>query len=119
MGSCIIVNHKGKDVFIVDASNCLTDEAAAVFNDAINKIKQMPAKSVLVVTDTTGAVYNTDSSEVTKKYSAGISPYVKASAVVGADNMKKIMISTLRIITKRDIRAFDTRAEALDWLASL
>jgi hypothetical protein len=119
MGSCTIVNHQGKDVVIVDVSHCTPEESRAVYADAINKITKMPPKSVLVITDSTGAVYNSESSETTKNYSASISPHVKASAVVGADNMKKIMISTLRMVTKRDIKTFDTREQALDWLVGL
>lgn len=119
MGSTQTVSHKGKEIFITDVSKCQAEEAKRVFDEAIQKITKLPLKSVLLITDSTDAVYNSETSTVTKHFSSSISAHIKGSAVVGADSMKKIMISTLRLLTKRDIKTFDTREQAMDWLVSL
>jgi len=119
MGSTQIVSYKGKEIFITDVSKCQPEESSQVFEEAIQKITKLPLKSVLLITDSTDAVYNSESSATTKHFSSSISAHVKGSAVVGADSMKKIMISTLRLLTKRDIKTFDTREQAMDWLVNL
>ncbi|MBA4385437.1 MAG: hypothetical protein C0410_11930 [Anaerolinea sp.] len=119
MGSTQTVSYKGKEIFITDVSKCQPDEATRVFDEAIHKITKLPLKSVLLITDSSDAVYNSETSTVTKHFSSSISAHIKGSAVVGADSMKKIMISTLRLLTKRDIKTFDTREQAMDWLVSL
>jgi hypothetical protein len=119
MGSTQMISYKGKEIFIADLSKSSAEEAKRVFDEAIAKITKMPQKSVLLITDSTDAVYNQETSTVTKHFSSSISAHVKASAVVGADSMKKIMISTLRLLTKRDIKTFDTRQEAMDWLITI
>lgn len=119
MGSTQTVSYKGKEIFITDVSKAEPIESTRVYDEAIQKITKMPHKSVLLITDSTDAVYNSESSAVTKNYSSTISAHIKGSAVVGADNMKKIMISTLRLLTKRDIKTFDTREQAMEWLVSL
>lgn len=44
-------------------------------------------------------------------------PYMMKSAVVGASAAMKAVMATLRFFSGRDIRAFDTTEEALEWLA--
>jgi hypothetical protein len=119
MGSAQMTSYKGKEIFITDVSNSQSDEARRVFDEAIQKITKLPLKSVLLITDSTNAAYNSETSAVTKNFSSSISAHIKGSAVVGADSMKKIMISTLRLLTKRDIKTFDTREQAMEWLVSL
>jgi hypothetical protein len=119
MGSTQVVSYKGKEIFIADLSKSTAEEAKRIFDEAIEKITKLPLKSVLLITDSTDAVYNQETSSVTKHFSTSISAHVKASAVVGADSMKKIMISTLRLLTKRDIKTFDTREQAMEWLITI
>ena len=42
---------------------------------------------------------------------------MKASAAVGVSGLKKIIVLSLMKLAGRDIKLFDTREEALDWLA--
>ncbi|MHB8088447.1 MAG: SpoIIAA family protein [Anaerolineaceae bacterium] len=119
MGSTQTLSYKGKSIVLADVSKSGPEEAARVFDEAIQVITKLPLKSVLLITDSTDAKYNQDTSNVTKRFSSTISPHILGSAVVGADNLKKVMVSTLRLLTKRDIRTFDTREQAMDWLVSL
>jgi hypothetical protein len=82
-------------------------------------IAKNPPKSALILTDSTGATYNSEVSTAMKNFSQNNTPYVKGSAVVGADSMRKVLVAAIRLATKRDIRTFDSREEALDWLVNL
>jgi hypothetical protein len=45
-------------------------------------------------------------------------PYIKASAVVGANGIRLVLLQTAIFLTRREIKAFPTRQKAMDWLAS-
>ena len=86
---------------------------------AQKKISIMPPKSALILTDETNG-------EVTKEVVAAImefaknnTPYVKASAVVGAEKLKAIMLTNVATMVGRDIKSFETRTRSLwIWLVS-
>ena len=43
-------------------------------------------------------------------------PYVKRSAIVGAEGLPKVFYEALRTFSRREFPRFKTREEALDWL---
>lgn len=119
MAGSEIIKHKNKEIVIVDLSKCDPEKTFGILKEAAVKISQFAPKSALILTDSTDAVYNGEVSSAIKEFSAGNTPYVKGSAVVGADAMRKILVSAVRMVTKRDIRTFDTREDAMEWLVSL
>jgi hypothetical protein len=119
MGCSEIINHKGKNVFLVNLANCSPQTTFSVLDEAAAMIALSEPKSALILTDSTGATYNSEVSNAMKNFSGKNTPYVKGSAVIGADAMRKVLVAAIRLATKRDIRTFDSREEALDWLVSL
>ena len=119
MGCSEIINHKGKNIVHVNLANCNPESVFKILDDAAVMIAQHAPKSALVLTDSTGATYNSDVSAAIKAFTQKNSPYVKGSAVLGADTMRKMLVSAVRVATKRDIRTFDVKEEALDWLVTL
>lgn len=114
-----IVQHKGKNVILVNLANCSPQSTFTILDEAAAVIAKSDPKSALILTDSTNATYNTEVSTAMKNFSSKNTPYVKGSAVVGADAMRKVLVAAVRVATKRDIRTFDTRGEAMDWLVSL
>ena len=82
-------------------------------------IESFPKKSVRIYTDGTGAVYNRESIAALKDFTTHNTPYVKASAVTGAEGLRMLAVNAAASVTGRQIKAFATRAEALDWLAAV
>jgi len=119
MGSAEIVEHKGKKVVLVNLAGCAPQATFGILDEAAKIIAQFPPRSALILTDSKDATYNSDVSTAMKNFSMNNTPYVKGSAVVGADTLRKVLVSAVRVATKRDIRTFDKREEALDWLADL
>jgi hypothetical protein len=72
-----------------------------------------------VLTDVTGATYDKEVAAAIKDFATKNSPYVKASAVVGADGVRQILLQTVILITRREMKTFSSREQAKDWLASL
>ena len=112
------VSYQGKTIVIVDIANTKPDEAIAALQEAQQQISKLPPKSALILTDATNAVYNKASSAAMKDFAAKNTPFVKASAVVGADGIRTILLEAVRLLTRREIRACATREEAMAWLAS-
>lgn len=119
MGCSEILKHKGKDIVLVNLANCSPQSTFSILDEAHVIIAKHAPKSALILTDSTGATYNSEVSNAMKDFSSKNTPYVKGSAVVGADAMRKVLVAAIRVATKRDIRTFDSREEAMDWLVSL
>ena len=113
-----IVPYKGKSIAVVDLTNATTEQLVATCIEAHQRIAKLPANSALLLTDATNAAYNMDTGKAIKEFAAKNTPFVKASAVVGVEGMKAVLQTAVAMQTKRDIAAFPTRQEAMDWLAS-
>jgi len=114
-----IVNHHGKEIVLVDLSNCQPDETSLkILPEAAKVIRKGAEKSKLVLTDVSNATYNKQVADAIKDFTSNNTPYVKASAVVGADGVRLVLLQTVIFITRRELKACATRQEALDWLAS-
>jgi hypothetical protein len=113
-----ILNHKGKHIVFVNLSHSTPVEVMEILQDAQKLITSMPRKSVIAMTDLTQARFDQTSVQVEKEYSAAITPFLKVSAVVGPDPLRKIFLQSITNTTHRHIEIFENQAEALDWLVS-
>jgi hypothetical protein len=111
--------HNGKQVLVQD----LTDskditENIAVFDRAEQLILTQPSKSVRLLTNVTNAHYSTEGVDRMKRFSKNVTPHMLASATVGIDGLKRMIVKAINKLTGRDVRVFDTVRQALDWLAA-
>ena len=113
-----LIPYKDKSIVMVDISNTTTEQLVSALKDAQAKISKMPANSALILTDATKAAYNSETGAAIKEFAAKNTPFVKASAVVGAEGMKAVLQTAVSMQNKRDIGSFATRGEAMDWLAA-
>ena len=88
----------------------------AAFQLAQKLAMKEPLKSLRLLTDVTDAHYTAEGVSVMKDFSKATTPYMKASAAVGVTGIKKIIVQSLMKLAGRDIRLFDTREQALEWL---
>jgi hypothetical protein len=112
-----IISHKGKSIVVVNLSNNAPTETISSLKEAHKRISENPAKSVLLLTEVTNAVYNKDVSSAIQEFSTKNTPFVKKSAVVGVEGLKMVLLRTINLLTRREIKACASRQEALDWLA--
>ncbi len=73
----------------------------------------------MVLTDVTEAHYDKEVADAMKEFVKNNTPYVKASAVVGADGVRLILLQTVIFLSRREIKAFPDRNSAMDWLTSV
>jgi hypothetical protein len=112
------ISHKGKKITLVDLAHTAPAETLAILQDAQMRIAENPPKSVLILTDATDTVYNKEVSNAIQNFSAKNTPFVKKSAVIGVDGLRMVLLRTVILVTRREIKACATRQEALDWLVS-
>ena len=112
------VTHKGKKILYFDLSSCKTSEIATVVAEAKRAVASQPLASVLALTNVTETELSKDSSAIIKDFTAHNKPYIKASAVIGVEGLRKVIYNAAMAFSGRQISAFDTLDQAKDWLAA-
>ena len=112
-----IKNYKGNNIILIDLSSSSPEDTLIALPLAQKLIHKSPSKSALVLTDVTGATYNKEVAQAIKDFTSTNTPYIKASAVVGADGVRSILLQTVIMITRRELKQFKDRPAAMEWLA--
>lgn len=112
------LNYQGKKIIYIDFSNCQPKDASEIMEHAKAVISQEPPNSLLTLTNVTNLRFDIELSQQFKAYTEFNKPYVKAAAIIGAAGLLKSGFQFVAHFAKRDIRAFDTKDEALDWLVN-
>jgi hypothetical protein len=111
------IQHKGKRILFMDIASQTTEE----FIDITERIKQVvikePPKSILCMVNVKDGKFNNEISQIIKEFAKYCEPYVKVTASVGVEGLKKIIHNAVIMFTgNKDIVLKDTKEEALDWL---
>jgi hypothetical protein len=117
-GRVQFVIHNGKRVLSINYANCDVAMLKAVAEDMHRIISREPLSSVLTLNDVTGTSFDQESVEILKSKVAANAPYVKRAAVIGISGLQRLIYEAVQMFTKRTIRAFSSREEALDYLAA-
>lgn len=111
------IEHQGKRILLLDYSGLRNPEDALREIERSKKLVALqPRGSLLVMTDVTGAHYDTRVVQGMKELASHNAPYVKASAVVGVSGLQKVVYSAVILFSKRKIQLSDTREKAMEWL---
>ncbi len=111
-----LINHHGKQVLVVDLSNCSAREVEQIVRALPEFVTTRPLGSVLILSDLTGASFDQDAIRAMKESAVFDKPYVKKSAWVGAESLPAVFRENLKSFSRREFPTFRTRREALDWL---
>lgn len=108
--------HKGKQVLILDFTNCTPDEVMLVSDQARQVITAQRENSVLVMADFAGAQFSKDAVTRIKEVTAYDRPYVRRVAWVHAEGLPKTLYEGIRRFSLREFPTFASREQALDFL---
>jgi hypothetical protein len=111
------VEHKGKQVLVIDFTGCTSQEVMMIATAVKEVIRRQPKGSVLALADYTGAQINKDAATRIKEVTTFDAPYVKRAAWVGTESLPEVLYKAISTFSTREFIPFKTRAEALDWLA--
>jgi|SRR5271165_262795 len=113
-----IVEHKGKQILLADLSHCTPREVEKIALLVPSYVTTEPEGSVLLLADFTGAEFDRIAIERMKESAVFDRPHLKRSAWVGIESLPKVFYQHIKTFSQRDLPAFKTREEAMDWLVS-
>jgi hypothetical protein len=109
--------HRGKRILLLDLADCSTIEVEGIFRATPEVVSACARGSVLILTDFRGASIDREALRVMKETAVFDKPFVKKSAWTGAENFPRIFSEDLSSFSRREFRIFESRMEALTWLA--
>ena len=112
------ITHQDHRILLVDCSNCTAAEIATISDLLPEFVTREPLGSVLLLGDFTGAQFSREAVEHVKVAAVFDRPHLKRSAWVLTENLPKAFYDSIRRFSAREIPAFATRAEAMEYLVS-
>ena len=110
------ITHQGKQILFIDITNCAAEEVIELLTEVQRIVTAQPPKSVLTLSDLTGAQFSRATITRMKEVAVFDRPYVKRAAFVGAQSLPKVFYEALKTFSQREFRKFKTQEEAMDWL---
>ncbi len=115
--------YKGKQVFYVNYSG-LKDEQ--LFLEAIDRISVFRKANIenklhgsqLLLVNTMDAYIFGEVFKKMKKVGVETAPFLKKQAIVGISGGKRTFLNLYNLFTKREMKAFVTEEDALEWLVT-
>lgn len=108
--------HKGKQVLLVDLTNCTPEEVSKISYLVPSYVAREPPDSVLLLADFTGSKIDKSALPSLKEAAVYDRPHLKRSAWVGTEALPRVFYDNLRSFSQRELPTFKTREEALEWL---
>jgi hypothetical protein len=110
------IEYKNQKILKLDFSSCDPQEVLAVIRDAAGLIRSQPEKSLLTLTRTEGATFDSDVIKAMKEFTKGNEPYVRAAAIVGIRGLQRIILDAVSLFSKREFGLFDDEEQAKEYL---
>ena len=110
------ITYRGKQILFIDLTNCSAEQVIERLTEVQRIVTAQPPKSVLTLSDLTGAQFSRATITRMKEVAVFDRPYVKRAAFVGALSLPKVFYEALKTFSQREFRKFKTREEAMDWL---
>lgn len=117
-GRVRFIEHAGRRVLFLNYSHCDVSMLKAVAEEGHRVIALEQPNSVLTLNDVTGTTFDKESVAVLQAKVAANAPYVRRAAVVGISGLQRLIYEGVQAFSKRRIPHFETREEALSWLAA-
>ncbi|MBW1848589.1 MAG: hypothetical protein JRI53_05855 [Deltaproteobacteria bacterium] len=112
------IEYKGEKILYADYSNATPDEIISTAKESVSISCAQEKKSILQLVDVSNANYDLKSWQTVRQGAKETVPYSKASAVLGVEGAKKYLLTVTKMVSKRNIKAFDNINDAKEWLVS-
>ena len=110
------IKHKGHAIYVADFTHCAAKEVLLLVDLIRADVARHAPGSLLTLADFTGAQIDKKVATRMKEVLVLDRPYVKRSAWVGTESLPAVFYEHFKNFSQRDIPAFKTREEAMDWL---
>jgi hypothetical protein len=110
------IKHNGHAIYLIDFSRCPAKEMLVLLDMVRADIARHERGSLLTLADFTDAEVDKAVATRIKEVLVLDRPFVKRAAWVGTENLPHIFYEHIKNFSQRDLPAFTTREEAMDWL---
>jgi hypothetical protein len=109
---------EGRNFVFIDFSGFKgADEYRTVSVPATEVISKYPPGSLMTITDISDIGFNLEVQRLMTRYMEANGPYVKYGAVIGVDGIKKAILKSIFLLSKRSgMTLLETKEEAIAWL---
>ena len=111
------VEHQGKRILVTDCAEVDPQLLKAIAAECCHVVSSHQPKSLRTLINVEGAEFSGEVLNILTELAAKNRPYVFRSAVIGVTGLRFFALKTIISATKRSLKLFDTRLQALDWLA--
>lgn len=111
------VEHQGKRILVNDFTGADSHFVKAIAAECFHVVSSHEPKSLRTLSDLAGAEASGEVVDILTELVTKNRPYVLRGAVIGITGLRFFALKTLVSVTRRPIRLFDNRLQALDWLA--
>ena len=112
------VKHKGQTIFVIDFSHCGAKEMLLLLDMIRATIARHAPGSMLTLSDFSGAQVDKQVATRAKEVLVLDRPYVKRAAWIGTESLPHVFYEHFKSFSQRELPAFKTREEAMDWLVA-
>jgi hypothetical protein len=110
------IEHNGSRILVVDFSRAELDLVKAVAAECLHVMAKQTANSVLSLCEVEGIPFSTEALSVGKELTDLVQPYALRTAVSGVSGFRSFLLQAIADASRRPIRLFKERSEALAWL---
>ncbi len=110
------INHQGKQILLVDLTDCTAEEVTAVVDEVKRVVTSQPENSVLILADFAGAQFTKDAVTRLKEVTTYDRPHVRRAAWVHTATLPKALYDAIKTFSQREFPTFSTREDALEFL---
>jgi hypothetical protein len=112
------IQHNGREIYMLDCSDCKPEEISAIIDECARQVQVRPEKSVRTLTIAGGGKFDSVVLQKLKDLTQNNGPYVDKAAVVGITGLYKVVMNTIKMFSKREFHLFDSVDEAKNFLAA-
>ncbi len=113
----LIITHKGMEIALHDYRNIDEDDFVPAIEANVQNSIKMGNPNQLLLLDITNVYISTAVLDTFKKASVDIKPYMRKLAVIGVKGIQKVFLKFILTFSKsNNIKSFNTKEDALDWL---
>jgi hypothetical protein len=118
MKSCEWIQYKGKNILYMK----IASQSAEELKERIDSIKPVvikePPNSILCIADVINGKFSPEMTQMLKEFTKHNEPYIKMTALIGVEGLKKVIYSGVLLFTgRKNLVLKNTKEEAQDWLA--
>jgi hypothetical protein len=109
--------YKGKRVFLADYSHLTIEQVRTEVVEVEKELVKQLRNSVLLLVKVERTIISPEALNLFKNVALHTQPYVRKSAILGMTGVRRTFIDIVAKFSGMTVMAFETEAQANDWLA--